>query len=203
MSSPLFLVPLIAANLAAPVHAREVRASGVVLQAAAYESEGLVSNAEIDVRARGVAQRIRLGHRDVSVQMLLGSVRIVDANFDGYPDIVVLRDRGAKWGKLDVFLYDPKTHRFSNDLPLAAEISRLSNVEFDVAHHEITTRDIGPSNPSSTKYVVDGSRLRIVDSCRFINPMNDRTGTLVRTHGAQATYTNLRLSASDVEPCAR
>ena len=194
----MLLVPLLAAQLASPALVREVRAGGLVVRTAARASEGGLE-AEIDVRGPGVVQRIRLGKREMSAQMLLGSVRIVDANFDGHPDVVVLREWGAKWSAVEVFLYDPATRRFSSASPLAHALSGLTNAEF--GPHSITTHDIGPSNPSAITYVIERDRLKVADSCRFINPMNERTGTLVRSHGAHTTYTHVRLGPGDVEPC--
>lgn len=201
--SPLMLLPLLAANLASPAHVREVRAAGLVLHVAAFTSAGAVSDAEIDVRGRSGVQRIHLGQRDMDAAMLLSSVRIVDVNFDGYADVVVLREWGAKWSAVDVFLYEPGAHRFSNRSPLARALSGLQNAEVVAAQHVIKARSVGPSSPSSTTYAIDGARLRIVESCRFINPISERTGTLVRVRDAQTTYTHLRLSPSDIEPCSQ
>ena len=192
--SPLMLVPLLAAHLASPALLREVRGDGLFLRAAARTVDGAI-DAELDVRGPGISQRIRLGKRPVetaTAQALLASVRIVDANFDGHPDVLVLRD---------VFLYDPVARRFSNGSPLARALSELPNAEF--GRHTITTHDVGPTNPSATTYVIEGGRLKLAESCRFINPMNQRTGTLVRTQGAHTTYTHVRLGPGDVDPCGR
>lgn len=196
--SPMLLVPLLAAQLASPSLVREVRGGGLVVRAAA-RAQGDALDAEIDVRGPGISQRIRLGRREMSAQRLLSSVRILDVNFDGHPDVVVLREWGAKWASLEVFLYDPATRRFSSGSPLARALSGLSNADF--GHHAITTHDIGPSNPSSVTYVIEGDRLRVTDACRFINPMNEHSGTLVRTHGAHTTYTHLVLGPGDISPC--
>jgi hypothetical protein len=201
MASPLVLLPLLAANLASPGVVREIRGAGLVVRTAAYARDGRTEG-EIDVRGPGIAQRIRL-RRDVTIgpHMLIASVRIVDANFDGHPDIVMLRDWGATYGMLDVFLYDATTRRFTNASALARALSHLANADIVPAHHAITTHDLGPSNPSSTTYAIDAGRLRIVESCRFLNGMSDRSGTLVLTRGAHSTYTHLRLAPGDVAPC--
>ncbi len=200
MSSVLFVAPLLAAHLTMPAHTREVRGSGLVVRAAATESHNETS-AQIEVRAAGASQRITLDHREVSAERLLASIEIVDANFDGHPDVVVLRESGAKWGSLDVFLYEPRTRRFSNASPVARALSRLSNATFDGAHHAITTRDIGPSNPSRVTYAIDGVSLREIASCRFLNPTDARVGTLVRSHGGASTFKTVRLGSIDIDPC--
>jgi hypothetical protein len=197
VSSPLLLAPLLAAHLASAFTpsgaAREVNAHGLVVRAAATENRGL-TEATFDVRGRGISQQVRVERRDVSAPMLLASIEIVDANFDGYPDVVI---------RESVFLFDPRARHFSATSPLARSIASLPHVTFDGAHKTITTRDVGPSNPSRVTYVIDGVRLRMIDSCRFVNPSAERVGTLVRTHGGEATYTKLRLAPSDVEPCGR
>jgi len=198
--SALLVAPLLAAHLALPLHAREVRAKGIVVRASATERAG-VTHAELDITAKGVAQHIELGERNVGADVLLRSVDIVDANFDGHPDIVVLRELGAKWSRIDVFLFDPRARRFTQSSGLSRALSSLSNAMYDGAHKTITTRDIGPSNPSRITYAIDGSHLRVLDACRFINPGAERVGTLVRTHGAASSYTKLSLSSFDVEPC--
>ncbi len=187
-------------QLAVPLHAREVRSKGLVVRASASESAG-VTRAELDVKAKGVAQHIDLGERSVGADALLRSIDIVDANFDGHPDIIVLRELGAKWSRVDVFLFDPGTRRFTQSSGLSRALSSLSNATFDSAHKTVTTRDFGPSNPSRTTYAITSNTLRTVDSCRFVNPAAERVGTLVRSHGAVSTYTRLSLSPFDVEPC--
>ncbi len=200
MSSPLLVAPLLAAHLVTPIHTREVRAHGIVVRATA-SLEGGGTHAELEIRGEGAAQRIDLGRREVSADALLASIDVIDCNFDGHPDVAVLRELGSTWSKVDVFLFDPKTHRYTVTSALSRALGSLSNASFDAAKKTITTHDIGPSNPSRVTYAVDGGNLRVVDSCRFINPGLERVGTLVRTRGATSTYSKLRLGPSDLEPC--
>ena len=179
--SPLFFAgPLLVAHFVTP--SREIRSHGIVVHA---------TPTEIEVTAHGTTQRIPLGSHGISPWMLLQSIEIVDANFDGSPDISVLRD---------VFLWDG--HRFTNDSHLARELSNLSNATFEPRTHTITTRNIGPSNPSRITYTVDRSGLRELTSCRFLNPMDEHVGTLVRTRNGHATYTKARVGANEQDPCA-
>ena len=94
--------------------------------------------------------------------MLLRSIAIVDVNFDGHPDVTVLREFGAKWGALDAIVFDPHTQRFTTATPIARAIARLANATFDEQHKTITTRDVGPTNPERVTYAVDHDRLRAV-----------------------------------------
>jgi hypothetical protein len=193
VQSTLFIAPLIAAHLATPVHTREVRAQGVVVRVAADANDHHVSGADLDVSGRGAHQRIHLGARDASAAALLGSISVIDANFDGHSDIVVRRDA--------VYLWDAKTARYTPSTTLARALSDLDNPTFDATRRTITTREVGPASPSRVTYVVEGDHLRAVESCRFINPIDPHVGTLIRTHGAESTYTKLRLSPFDVDPC--
>ncbi|HEY2368316.1 MAG TPA: hypothetical protein VGH87_18085 [Polyangiaceae bacterium] len=188
MSPLVFVGPLLVAHLVTP--AREVRGHGVVAHA---------SSTEIDVRANGRTQRIHLEPRDLSPEMTIQSVEIVDANFDGAPDIIVLREFGAKWGASDVFLWDG--HRFTKDTPLARTLSRLPNVMFDAKTRTVSTRSIGPSNPSRVTYAVDAGALREIASCRFLNPASERVGTLVRTSHGHTKYTKVTLGPAEQSPC--
>jgi len=197
----LFVAPLLAAHLYAQAHAREIRAHGVVVRAAASESRGETSM-KIELHARGKSQTIALDHRELGADRMLASIEIVDANFDGHPDVIVLRESGAKWGSYDVFLFDPSTSHFSSASPLARSLSQLSNATFDVARRVVTTRDIGPSNPSRVTYAIEGAQLREIASCRFLNATDAHVGTLVQSRAGKTTYKTLRVGAFDLDPCA-
>jgi hypothetical protein len=194
VSSPLLLAPLLAVHLASPGAGafREIGAHGLVVRGHATDHVG-VAEATLEVRGRGISQTLRVERRGVSAWTLLASVEIIDANFDGYPDVVLSLG--------EVFLFDSASRRFTATSPLARSLASLTNVTFDATKKMITARNIGPSNPSRVTYTIDGARLRVIDSCRFVNPGAERVGTLVRSHGGEATYTKLRLAPGDVEPC--
>ena len=201
MATVLALAPLLVTQLFTGAQFREVRAHGVVVRATAHETkDGTEARLEIR-RGSGAPQIIELRGRDPGASMLLHSIEIVDANFDGHPDLVVVREFGAKWFSVDAFLFDPHTGRFSASSPLARAIGALANATFDARHAAITTRDIGPSSPSRVTYAVDRGRLREIASCRFLNPFDPRVGTLVRKTGEHTTVTHVRLGSSDVAPC--
>lgn len=201
MSSVLFVAPLLASYLLAPAQTREVHGRGVVARVVASEEGHGRSSAQVEMRRGRRTQLLAIEARGVSAAMLLRSIELVDANFDGNDDLVVLREFGAKWSASDVFLFDAKSGRFSNASPLARSLSRLANATFDGERKTITTRDIGPSNPSRITYAVDASDVREIDACRFLNPIDARVGTLVRSRGTHATFTKVSLGMADVDPC--
>ncbi|HEY1955713.1 MAG TPA: hypothetical protein VGH28_08870 [Polyangiaceae bacterium] len=200
MATVLVFAPLLAAQVFAMGHVREVRAHGVTVRAVAHDHRN-GSDAEIEIRRGGPSQVIELRGREIGAAMLLQSIEIVDANFDGHPDVLVMREFGAKWSSSDVFLFDPRTQRFSATSPLAHAIGALANTTFDARRRTITTHDIGPSDPSRVTYAVEGQSLRETSSCRFVNPLDLRVGTLVRKTGERTRVTHVRLGASDVNPC--
>ena len=201
MATVLVFAPLLAAQVLAMGHAREVRGHGLTVRAAARDTHH-GTDAQIEIRREGASpQRIELRGRDLGAIALLQSIEIVDANFDGRPDVLVVREFGAKWSSVDAFLFDARTHRFSASSPLARAIAHLANASFDERRGTITTRDIGPSDPSRVTYVIRGERLSEISSCRFLNPLDPRAGTLVRKNGEHTTVTHVRLGTSDVNPC--
>ena len=201
MATVLVFAPLLAAQVLAMGHAREVRGHGLTVRAAARDTRH-GTDVQIEIRRDGAAaQRIELRGRDLGAIALLQSIEIVDANFDGHADVIVGRELGAKWISVDAFLFDARTHRFSASSPLARAIGQLANASFDERRRAITTRDIGPSDPSRVTYAIRGERLSEISSCRFLNPLDPRSGTLVRKTGARTTVTHVRLGTSDVNPC--
>jgi len=200
MLTLFFAAPLVAAHLATGAHVREVSGHGVVVRAVAREVHG-ETEARLEIRRGRAVQTIDLHHREIGALILLQSIAIVDVNFDGHPDVTVLRELGAKWGASDAFVFDPRTSSFTSASRIARAIGNLTNATFDEKHQTITTRNIGPSNPERITYAVERDRLRVVSSCRFLNPFDARVGTLVRTTGRRTTYQELRLGASDLAPC--
>jgi hypothetical protein len=194
--------PLVAAHVASGVQTREIARRGVVVRAEAREDAAGRTHARIRIRRGRTVQTFELSPRYVDASMLLESIAIVDVNFDGHADVTVLREFGAKWGALDAFVFDARRGRFSATSRIARAIASLTNATFDEKRRAITTHDIGPSNPERITYAVDHDRLRVVASCRFLNPFNPRIGTLVRTRGSRTTTTTVRLGPADVDPCA-
>jgi hypothetical protein len=192
MASVLFFAPLLAAHILMQGETREIGAHGVAIRAAAAVRDGHTV-AQLEVRAFGTKQRIDLPPRASSPEALLASIEVVDANFDGAPDLVV----GG-----DVYLYDARAHKFSNASPLAAELSRVPNARFDAQARTVISRTSGASNPSRVTYAIERGSLREIAACRFLNPTEARVGTLVRSRGGHTTYTPVRLAPSESDPCA-
>ena len=202
MLTLFFAAPLIATHLFSGAQQHEVSGHGIVVRAVARTVHG-ETEARLEIRRGRSVQTIDLHGREVAPAMLLQSIAIVDVNFDGHPDVTVLREWGAKWGARDAIVFDPHTQRFTTTTPIARAIARLANATFDETHKTITTRDIGPSNPERVTYAVEHDRLRTVSSCRFLNAFDPRVGTLVQTTGARTTTRTVRLGPIDVDPCAR
>ena len=64
-------------------------------------------------------------------KMFIGSFRAEDINFDGYLDLAVLNEFGAKWVKYKYWLFDKKTGRFVANR-LTGKLGRLSYSNIDL-----------------------------------------------------------------------
>jgi hypothetical protein len=66
------------------------------------------------------------------------SLHAEDINFDGYPDIGVLVEYGAKWGSESFWVFDPTAGRFiENDLTRQLRELKPNGYEFDARKYEI------------------------------------------------------------------
>lgn len=66
------------------------------------------------------------------------SLHAKDINFDGYLDIGVLVEYGAKWGSESFWVFDPPTGRFiKNGLTRQLRAMKPNGYEFDSQKHEI------------------------------------------------------------------
>src|SRR5262249_25651393 len=74
-------------------------------------------------RARSILQTIEVQSYAVA-SWLTQSFMAQDINFDGYLDIAVLDDHGAKWGSHNYWLFDKRTGHFIMN-SLARELRRL------------------------------------------------------------------------------
>jgi len=87
-----------------------------------------------------------------------------DVNFDGFLDIAVFHEFGAKWGRVDYWLYDKHTGRFIRD-PLTRELKRMTFAEMErnTKTKELTFTDyIGVCQQNST-YKVTGGHLLMME----------------------------------------
>lgn len=88
-------------------------------------------------------------------ERILQTFEVVDLDFDGYPDVRVVREWGAKWQTFHVWRYDPRLRRHVYD----ARLSRLPNLTIDLNRRELVSFTIGPSDPSCDRYAWRNGRL--------------------------------------------
>jgi hypothetical protein len=137
-----------------------------------------------------------------------------DVDFDGHPDLLVVRDFGAKWARYDVWLFDLRSEGFVTT-PLARDLSRLDNLTVDPARRRLYAYSIGPADPSQSVYRIEGGRLKLVEECVFHNSdipagqesKDPRSGVLVvraPRQGRMVTLTQrtMRLAGEMPDPCA-
>ena len=202
---PLLVAHVLASTSEATLPHRHLHRGAITVDAVGRPQADGSTVGRLEVKMPGASQSIELRPRWMSAEMLAASVHMIDVNFDGHPDLVVLREFGAKWAASDVFVFDARTHRFSDASPLARELSRLPNVGFDAKRRLVTSYDIGPNRPSREVYDVTAGGLHLTESCAFLNDGDPRVGVLVRSRLADgamhATYTRLRLGPSDLAPC--
>jgi len=218
---PLLVAHALASTAEATLPHRHLHRGSITVDAVARPRADGTATGRLDVKMPGVSQSIELRPRWMSAQVLASSIRIVDVDFDGHPDLVVLRELGAKSSRTpersegavanegqrasDVYLFEPRTHRFSDASPLARELGRLPNLGVDAGHRHVTSYDIGPNRPSREVYDVTAGGLRLTESCAFLNDGEEHVGMLVRSRLAggamHSTYTRLRLGPSDLAPC--
>jgi hypothetical protein len=89
------------------------------------------------------------------------SFEAVDIDFDGYLDLSVAAERGAKWGRQLWWVYDPATGRFVQN-ELTHELGELTTngYQIDRNKHEIVADNLMAGCPSLvTRYRVEDNRL--------------------------------------------
>jgi hypothetical protein len=159
---------------AAPTHERTLvrelhpgdppRSVRLVLDA---DAEGNVRQAAVEVTTpatTGAKRVVALGPLAVGESIALASFELVDIDFDGYLDLRVARERGAKWVMHNTLVYDAKSDNFVVS-ELARQLSQLSNVTVDPKTKHLTREDIGPSEPKYVSYQVVGGKLRLLREC--------------------------------------
>jgi hypothetical protein len=71
--------------------------------------------------------------------MFVRFFEVRDVNFDGYLDIGVLREFGAKWGSQTWWVWNPASRRFvSNEFTKALGQIKANGLVFDEATHNVT-----------------------------------------------------------------
>ncbi|HLJ87785.1 MAG TPA: hypothetical protein VKZ53_13250 [Candidatus Angelobacter sp.] len=84
---------------------------------------------------------------------------IEDLDLDGALDLKGPREFGAKWARYCVWLYEPKTHRFSGsygkDL-LIEQMELLYSLKADPKRQRVISYSIGPVDPMWDEYKIEG-----------------------------------------------
>jgi hypothetical protein len=72
-------------------------------------------------------------------EALLGSIDVRDVNFDGYLDLAVLREFGAKWGRQTWWVFSPAAGKFiANELTKDLGQISANGLELDASRQNIT-----------------------------------------------------------------
>ena len=80
---------------------------------------------------------------------------VKDLDFDGYQDLIGIRELGAKWARYCVWFYEPQQHTFVRDF-LAEQMELLVNLAADV-DGQIVTSHLGAVNPWYAVYRITGA----------------------------------------------
>jgi hypothetical protein len=109
-----------------------------------------------------IIQTIRVKtHAEVS--SFIQFFRASDINFDGYLDIAVLDDFGAKWGSLNYWVFDPPSGRFiTNNLTRQIRALKHSQMRLDADLKTITAGFFYGTCPQSKTFQVVGQRLKLI-----------------------------------------
>jgi hypothetical protein len=138
------------------------------------------------------------------------SVKAMDLDFDGLPDIQGVRDFGGKWAKHCVWLYDPNRGRFIQDA-LSRQMEDLENLGVDAQSRLVFAYTIGPTLPTRDEYRIDSRsevrgerRLLPVRSCQLDTGAAEgavRTVKVVRYSSGQEAVERRTVSADCNDPC--
>jgi hypothetical protein len=109
-----------------------------------------------------------------SPAQLVSFSRFEDANFDGYADLLLGNDGGAKWVGYEVYVYDPESGTFVQN-QLSHEMSKHLgglSLTFHAATRElvVTHLSFGCQNGfvGSETFAIQGSSLRIVEEQDYL-----------------------------------
>jgi hypothetical protein len=92
---------------------------------------------------------------DAHAASFISGLKTADLDFDGLPDILAVRDSGAKWVEYCVWLFDPKEGEFVQNA-LSRQMEDLQNLTVDAERRQIVAFTIGPMFPSRDEYRIDG-----------------------------------------------
>jgi hypothetical protein len=124
---------------------------------------------------------------DYHDESFVSGLKTTDLDFDGLPDILAVRDFGAKWAKYCVWLYDPGSGTFVEDA-LSRQMEDLVNLTVDTEHRSIVSFTIGPTSPMRDEYRID-ARSAIQHAERRLLPVRSCVLDTGATAGADRTAT--------------
>jgi hypothetical protein len=134
--------------------------------------------------------------------------RFEDANFDGYTDLLLGNDGGAKWSGYQVYLYDPASKSFVQN-GLSREMSRRltgQELEFHPATHQIELSHLpfGCQNGFvwTNTFAVQGSRLREIEETKHLRASEGCYAVRYRVgkRGRLAEVSRKRVPSLDKDP---
>ena len=111
------------------------------------------------------------------------SLHAEDINFDGYLDIGVLVEYGAKWGSESFWVFDPAAGKFTeNDLTRKLRGLKPNGYEFDARKHEIRIPHLTEPwcrNTEDRYTVEDHDRLVLMHSEEAKHPRKNNNSQLI------------------------
>jgi hypothetical protein len=174
-------------TLRAELRAGDPKTLTVVRLVIEPDANGWVRNARIEVTpvARAASdgrtrapQVVTLGPLLADRALVMSSFELLDVDFDGFLDVRVLRDFGAKWARHAYRAFDPRTGMFV-DTDVSRQLEHFANVTVLNEEKRIESESLGPAAPSWTRYLVAGRRLQAERSCTFVPSEGMPGGTLV------------------------
>lgn len=120
-----------------------------------------------------------------------------DINFDGFLDIGVLVDGGAKWGAYQYWVFDQKTGTFKTS-PATEEFLQISfnDIEFDQTNKRITTSNlIGAIGDTKSVYQFQNGHFKLMEEKSCENTDSTHSEITLKTYkGKKATTTKQTLN---------
>jgi hypothetical protein len=164
----------------------------------------LVGTIDISVNAQSKPLQTIQVYSFADVSWFTRSFTVHDDNFDGFNDISILDDHGAKWGAFHHWLFEPESGRFvSNDL--AKQLDQLSGnrQEYDATTKEIRISTLmgGCAESWETFQILDGKPV-LVRAEQYIQPIerpNDPAGAERPCMTVRTCFTQTQLRRIPIE----
>lgn len=189
-------------TITAPLRVGDAREERSVRLALGPEGDGTVHHAHVELRAGDLVLQSMPIVVDASGAAVLASFELVDLDFDGWLDLRVLREHGAKWGAYAVRLFHPESGRFVEN-EAARKMSGLPNLDVDRDARLVVSRTVGPTDPTYAAFRVEAGDLVLVRHCVFKTELGAAsTGTLVvKEGGRERRFDRIALPAGFPDRC--